>query len=54
MAFLKDTVVAGDLRVTDTIYGNVPLSDLVDADDLKAIEALSGTTGILKKTAANT
>ncbi len=54
MAFLKDTVVAGDLRVTDTIYGDVPLADLVDADDLKAIEALTGTSGILTKTAANT
>lgn len=54
MAFLKDTVVAGDLRVTDTIYGKVPLADLVDADDLKAIEALTGTSGTLTKTAANT
>ncbi len=42
------------MRVTGTIYGNVPLKDLVDADDLKAIEALTGTSGWLKKTAANT
>lgn len=42
------------MRVTGTIYGDVPLSDLVNADDLKAIEALNGTSGILKKTAANT
>jgi len=30
------------------------LSNITDADDLKAIEALSGTSGLLKKTAANT
>ena len=54
MAVLKDSLITGDLRVTGTIYGNVPLNDLVDADDLKAIEALSGTSGWLKKTAANT
>lgn len=42
------------MRVTGTIYGNVPLNDLTDADDLKAIEGLSGTSGWLKKTAANT
>ena len=54
MAQLKDSLVAGDLRVTGTIYGNVPLNDLVDADDLKAIEALTGTSGVLTKTAANT
>ena len=54
MAMLKDSLIAGDLRVTGTIYGNVPLDDLVDADDLKAIEALSGTSGLLKKTSANT
>lgn len=54
MAQLKDSLITGDLRVTGTIYGDVPLDDLVDADDLKAIEALSGTSGILKKIAANT
>lgn len=31
-----------------------PLSGISGADDLKAIEALSGTSGLLKKTAANT
>lgn len=31
-----------------------PLSGISGADDLKAIEAISGTTGLLKKTAANT
>lgn len=30
------------------------LSDITGADDLKAIEALTGTSGFLKKTAANT
>ena len=33
--------------------GTVPLARVGDADDLKAIEALSGTAGILKKTSAN-
>ncbi len=54
MAQLKDSLITGDLRVTGTIYGNVPLNDLVDADDLKAIEALTDTAGLLKKTGANT
>lgn len=39
-------------------YGTLPttiaLANVNDADDLKAIEALTGTTGLLKKTAANT
>ena len=35
-------------------WGNVGLSEVNGADDLKAIEALTGTTGLLKKTAANT
>ncbi len=34
--------------------GTVPLNLVSGADDLKAIEALTGTTGLLKKTAANT
>ncbi len=60
MAQLKDTIIQGDLKVTGNIYGEassakaVPLSGVTDADDLKAIEALSGTSGFLKKTAANT
>ncbi len=54
MAQLKDSLITGDLRVTGTIYGNVPLNDLTNADDLKAIEALTGTSGVLTKTAANT
>ena len=32
----------------------VPLAGVTNADDLKAIEALSGNNGLLKKTAANT
>ena len=35
-------------------WNNPSLSGLSGADDLKAIEALSGTSGLLKKTAANT
>ena len=54
MAQLKDTIVTGDLSVTGTIYGAIPLNNLTDADDLKAIEALTGTSGVLTKTAANT
>lgn len=34
--------------------GSVALSGVSGADDLKAIEALTGTSGLLKKTAANT
>lgn len=34
--------------------GSYALSDITGADDLKKIEALSGTSGFLKKTAANT
>ena len=33
--------------------GNVPLANVTNADDLKAIEALAGTSGLLAKTAAN-
>ena len=36
------------------IRGSLPLSDITGADDLKAIEAIGETTGLLKKTAANT
>jgi len=54
MAILKDSTVTGNLRVTGTIYGDVPLDDLTGADDLKAIEDISAVNGILRKTAANT
>ena len=33
---------------------SISLSKITDADDIKAIEALTGTSGLLKKTAANT
>jgi len=33
---------------------SIPLSGVTNADDLKAIEAIGETTGLLKKTAANT
>lgn len=33
--------------------GTVPLANVSDADDIKVIEALTGTSGLLKKTAAN-
>lgn len=37
-----------------TLNASVALTNITGADDLKAIEALSGTSGFLKKTAANT
>ena len=40
--------------VIEGVIKSVALSKISGADDLKAIEALSGTTGFLKKTAANT
>ena len=40
----------GDIRSWSATH----LSNITGADDLKAIEAISGTTGLLKKTAANT
>ncbi len=39
--------------ITDFAH-NHALSEITGADDLRAIEALSGTSGFLKKTAANT
>ena len=59
MAQLKDSLVQGSMRVTDTLYantlkGNLDLDYVQDAADLKAIEGLTGTAGFLKKTAANT
>src|SRR5690554_6066562 len=39
---------------SSTPTGQVALASLTGADDLKAIEALSGTEGLLAKTAANT
>ena len=46
-----DTAVSAQ---SATWASNVALANVQNADDLKAIEALSGTTGLLKKTAANT
>lgn len=49
-----DTAVSSQLADTARVAASVDLSGVQNADDLKAIEALSGTTGLLKKTAANT
>ena len=54
---LSDYVTTDDSRLSDArtpLAHNQALSTITDADDLKAIEALSGTSGLLKKTAANT
>ena len=40
--------------LSDTNIPSLPLSKISDAPDLQAIEALTGTSGLLKKTAANT
>ena len=40
--------------LTNVTASSVALADVTGADDLKAIEALTGTSGLLKKTAANT
>ena len=40
MAQLKDTIVTGDLSVTGTIWGDVPVEDL---------SGYTGTAGFLKK-----
>lgn len=50
----KNTYNLGTENLKWIIRGNLPLSDVTGADDLKAIEAISGTSGLLKKTAANT
>lgn len=52
-------LVASDIpTITKSKISDFPttwaLSNITDADDLKAIEAISGTSGLLKKTAANT
>ena len=54
---LSNYVTTDDSRLSDArtpTAHNQALSTITDADDLKAIEALSGTSGLLKKTAANT
>jgi hypothetical protein len=50
----KDTKTTGAPADGAPYGSNVPLSSLTGADDLKAIEALTGTSGLLAKTAANT
>ena len=45
---------ASNYSLKSATAGSVALSGVTGADDLKAIEALSGTSGFLKKTAANT
>ena len=47
------TVKAATSAQTADSAKAVALSGVTNADDLKAIEALSGTSGLLKKTAAN-
>ena len=48
----------GNISITKSQVSDFPttwaLSSITGADDLKAIEGLSGTSGLLKKTAANT
>ena len=48
------TVKAATSAATADTAKAVALSGVSNADDLKAIEALTGTSGLLKKTAANT
>ena len=48
------TVPFATSATTSVSATSVPLSGVTDADDLKAIEALTGTSGILNKTAENT
>ena len=47
-------VAKASSATTAASAGSVALANVSDADDLKAIEELSGTSGLLKKTAANT
>ena len=51
--FLAADGKAASATVADSA-NSVALTNVSNADDLKAIEALSGTSGLLKKTAANT
>ena len=47
-------VAKASSATTAASAGSVALSNVSGADDLKAIEAITGTSGLLKKTAANT
>ena len=53
VAKAASATTAASATVADSA-NSVALSNVSGADDLKAIEALAGTSGILKKTAANT
>jgi hypothetical protein len=46
--------VVADVTGNASTATNVALSGVTDAENLQAIEALTGTEGFLKKTAANT
>lgn len=52
--FRTDDKMTGNITGNAATASSVALSGVTGADDLKAIEAISGTTGLLKKTAANT
>ena len=52
-SFLAVNGKADSATVADSA-NSVALANVSDANDLKAIEALTGTSGLLKKTAANT
>ena len=58
-ATLGNLIVNGNSSFVNTINGtitnanSVPLSGVTNADDLKAIEGLTGTSGFLKKTNTN-
>lgn len=49
-----DFLAANGKADSAAVADSVALENVSNADDLKAIEALSGTTGLLKKTAADT
>ena len=53
-AHTADSATTAESAVTAESADTVDLSGVQNADDLKAIEALVGTKGVLKKTAANT
>lgn len=52
--FRTDDKMTGNITGNAATASSIALSGVTGADDLKAIEAISGTTGLLKKTAANT
>ena len=52
--FRTDNKIPGNIAGNADSASSIALSGVTGADDLKAIEALTGTSGILKKTGANT